>query len=210
MKIPSKVDNLTMEMYIKLLKIEELEIDETAVENVEVERSEMIVSLLTGLTREQINDLPLWRTEAYFREISYLRNSKPTNKIKKTLFINGKRYRVCRSEKDMNANQFTITETLREDSINNLNRLGAVIYMRHQYFKKPMFTESGFSFLSKEILKQKVKNVYGALFFYSVRLNLSNPIFLTYSQKEMRLVRERIRQIESRLMVLKTNTVGTT
>lgn len=201
-RIPISVNSLTLEQYVKFKEIETAETDNVVM-------ATRLLSLLTGLTEEQLDDLPIWKTEHLFKQIGNLRSTNPNRRVKRTLWIKGKRYEVCKSEKHLNTNQLTIADTLQVDSLKHLHLLAATIYMRYPLFGKKRFDSKTFTDLAEEMKKQKVGKVLGAVFFYSNRLKLTKLKIQDYSQKAMTEIEKRMVEVEHILEELRIDTGGT-
>lgn len=188
MNIPTSVNQLTLNQFVKLKQIEDTELTS-------FEKGEQILSLVSGLTIEQINDLKLWKLDYYFKRIALLRASQPNTKVNKWLFIKGKLYRLVKSEKHLNTNQFTAADTFAIDAVANFNKLAAIIYTH-----KGKFTDESFEELSNYFANCKVGKIYGAVFFYSNRFKHSKVISDFYFQQSMKVIKERLMEIKNKNM----------
>lgn len=188
MKIPNSINKLTLKQFIQLTEIEQSELSD-------FEKGEQILSLVSGLSLHEINNLPIWKVNNYFKQIAVLRASKPNLNVKKWLFVKGKLYRLTKDEFHLNTNQFTAADTFNADTINNFNKLAAVIYERYKLFGKSEFTDESFRELSEYFSNCKVGRIYGAVFFYSVKFKTLKVSLGQSSLKQNQKIVQHIREI---------------
>lgn len=206
MRIPNSVNKLPLRTYIALNRLETAQIDS---EFPEEERAEKILSLITGMTIEQIHELPWYKLEYYYLRLAILRGSAPNKRVKKTIWVKGKRYRVTKDEKHLNTNQFTIADTFNYKAIEHANKLAGVVYLRHKLFSKPKFDGDSFNDFCEDLLDCKTGKVIGAVFFYTNKFNLLKRNSLTYSLQSMEKIVERMAEIRERSTNLGINMDGT-
>jgi len=135
-----------------------------------------LITLFTGLTSGQIDDLPLKKVENFTHRIGFLISDyndliegKSRIKPKKYLFIKGKLFKSILNADKLNTNQYTALKTFNPDT--QLNDVCSVIFTPLSGFDKTKTKE--ISELFKEV---KVKKVYGAVFFYTNELKKRNKI----------------------------------
>jgi len=209
-RIPRSVNKLTLEQYSKLRAIESEKINTEDDSEVEVTRATKILSMLTGIEVDFIErKMPTGEVEHYFKQIADLRATVPTTKVKKILWIGGKRYKICKSEKQMNANQFTAADTYRVNHVSNYHLLAAIVYMDCPIFGKHQFNENGFDDLAEKMKQQKVGDVFGAVFFYSNVLTNLRRTTLNFIKSQKEILQERLAEVEQGLKDIGINTDGT-
>ena len=158
------------------------------------------VSLITGLSIEEINELPLWKLEFYFRQIAILRNSQPSKKLHKTIWLNGRMLKAITSDKDLNTNQYITAKHLQNNEVSSYPFLCAVIYCPAKLFSQPKFDSKLFEVIAKDFESVKVGKVYGALFFCIKLLNnLKRQQELLLSNQAKTIIRI-LREEQVRLM----------
>lgn len=166
--IPSTVNKLTLETYQRLKQVQVKPMDEA-------DRPAKLLSVVTGLSLTEIDNLPIWKLTELYGQMGVLLKSQPTKRIKKRIWIKGKRYSPCLTIEELNTNQYTSFKTFQQNELANYHNLASIIYLNKSVFGKASFDESKVNELSKLFLKQKVGKVFGALFFYSNELTkLSN------------------------------------
>jgi len=161
----------------------------------EYDRPAKLLSVVTGLSLTEIDNLPIWKLTELYGQMSVLLKSQPTKRIKKRIWINGKRYSPCLTIEELNTNQYTSFKTFQQNELANYHNLASIIYLNKPVFGKASFDESKVNELSKLFLKQKVGKVFGALFFYSNELTkLSNSSIhsLAHSQE---IIKDRIEEM---------------
>lgn len=187
-RIPSTVNKLTLETYQRLKQVQVKPMDEA-------DRPAKLLSVVTGLSLTEIDNLPIWKLTELYGQMSVLLKSQPTKRIKKRIWINGKRYSPCLTIEELNTNQYTSFKTFQQNELANYHNLASIIYLNKPVFGKASFDESKVNELSKLFLKQKVGKVFGALFFYSNELTkLSNSSIhsLAHSQE---IIKDRIEEM---------------
>lgn len=189
-RIPSTVNKLTLETYQRLKQVQVKPMDEA-------DRPAKLLSVVTGLSLTEIDNLPIWKLTELYGQMSVLLKSQPTKRIKKRIWINGKRYSPCLTIEELNTNQYTSFKTFQQNELANYHNLASIIYLNKPVFGKASFDESKVNELSKLFLKQKVGKIFGALFFYSNELTkLSNNSLhsLAHSQD---IIKDRIEEMAS-------------
>lgn len=153
-----------------------------------LDKANKLLSIISGKSLSEIEAYDLSTLDFLYKRLAVLRATKPSMKVKKTLWVNGKRFKLIKSEKNLNANQFVVWETYNENTIRNYNKLAAVIYLRHKAFTKPKFTDEGFAEAQELFLGAKVGQIFGALFFCRVRLSKLKADSLLYTKEaEMKI-----------------------
>lgn len=181
MKIPKKVDKLTVVQYGRFIECERSNMDE-------IDKANKLLSIVTGKTLDEIESLDLSTLDFHYRKLSVLRASTPSGKINKVLWIKGKRFRLVKSERHLNTNQFTMWETHANNPIRNYNKLAACIYLRHKPFTKPTFHKDDFAEVAELFSTCTVGQLFGALFFCKVRLEKLKQTSQAYlSQAEIEI-----------------------
>lgn len=163
MRIPRHVDKLTVAKYSRFIEVERSNMDA-------LDKANKLLSILNGKSLNEIEAYDLSTLDYLYKKLAVLRSTTPSMKVKRTVWVDGKRFRLIKSEKHLNANQFVTWETYNENPIRNYNKLAAVIYLRHKLFTKPKFTSDVFAEAQETFLKAKVGQVFGALFFCRVKL----------------------------------------
>ena len=199
MRIPLSVDNLTLEQYIELKKIESSNLDE-------IDKGTQILSLVSGISLDEIDTMPAFKLEGYGLRLSRLRNSKPTQKINRYLWIDGKRYKAMESEHKMSFNQFTSADTFATNELSNYHLLAAVVYVHSPLFGKS--THDDLIDKSNVFLKQKVKDVFGAVFFCSNRLETLKEDSKRYLKRSEKLIADRWIEMKKEVSRLNLNMDG--
>lgn len=202
-RIPRTVNKLTLKQYISLKKIEAENIDDT-------EKADKIINLLTGIDLDFITSkMPLGQLEHYYKQVADLRDSIPSRKINSVIWIDGKRYKLAKDEKQLNTNQFVITETYRVNHLENYHLLAAAVYMDCPLFGKHEFNDNGFHDLAERMLTQKVGKVFGGIFFYSNVLKTLRQTTQNFINKQENLIAERMAEVERGLRDIGVNMDGT-
>lgn len=204
MRIPRFLNNLTLKQYVDFRKIETKQYED------EAERVEDWIELFTGLSKEQVRELPIYKVQLLATQIGRLRNTPLNTRVNKTIWIKGKRYKCVKNEYHLNTNQLVSAETFRLSTLDNYHRLAAIVYMRAKYFKEPVFDSKNFEDLAKEYLNVKVGKIFGAVFFYSKRLIRLRTISQHYLKSSLTQITEREKEIEQQLKSLGIDTDGTT
>lgn len=187
-RIPSTVNKLTLETYQRLKQVQVMPMDEA-------DRPAKLLSVVTGLSLTEIDNLPIWKLTELYGQMGVLLKSQPTKRIKKRIWIKGKRYSPCLTIEELNTNQYTSFKTFQQNELANYHNLASIIYLNKPWFGKSNFDESKVNELSKLFLKQKVGKVFGALFFYSnelTKLNNSSLHSLLHSQE---IIKDRIQEM---------------
>lgn len=203
MKIPKSVNSLTLEQYKNFRKIELEPIDE-------LDKAVKLVNLLTGISIEVLEVMDDWKLKWYFKRLADLRATSPTTKIKKTLWIKGKRYQITKSEIHINTNRFVLSETYRANPIETYHLLAAAAYIDAPLFGVKKFNADKFHELAESMRSQKVGSVFGALFFYSVKLRESRENLENYSRSANQVIQKRMEEVERGLEAIGIDTAGTT
>jgi len=179
MRIPSKIDKLKVKDYIRFLDAERSRMDA-------LDKANKLLSIVTSKSLDYIENLDLSTLDYLYKKLAVLRASKPSMKVKKVIWVKGKRFRLVKSEKHLNANQFVTWETFNDDPIRNYNKLASVIYLRSPLLKKAKFTSDGFTENVELLMEAKVGQVFGALFFCRRKLEkLKNDSQLCTKEAEM-------------------------
>lgn len=187
-RIPSTVNNLTLETYQRLKQAQIKPMDEA-------DRPAKLLSVVTGLSLTEIDNLPIWKLTELYGQMGVLLKSQPTKRIKKRIWIKGKRYSPCLTIEELNTNQYTSFKTFQQNELANYHNLASIIYLNNPVFGKANFDESKVNELSKLFLKQKVGKVFGALFFYSnelTKLNEDSQASLMWSQT---IIKDRVAEM---------------
>ena len=100
----------------------------------EMERIERLISIVYGLTENEVNLLPLQKFNEYARECSFLltENEIP-GKPKRYIKVNGKKYRIIYYPSDLQYRQYVEVLTFAEKPIENMHLIMASIVKPIKY-----------------------------------------------------------------------------
>jgi hypothetical protein len=192
MRIPKSVNKLDLKTFIKLRDIEASDLES-------FDKGQAVLSLVTGLSDSQIEELPLWKLDHYFKQVAVLRNSKPNLRVKRFILMGWKLYTTTKNEKHLNTNQFVTTDHYATDSVANMAKIAAVLYKRVTFFGLK-FTQYSFEELTSHFEKKRIGSYYGAVFFYSNKLKASRANLDFYNRRAKETIRIHLEEIK--------NTVG--
>jgi hypothetical protein len=206
MGVPTSLNKLTLK---QLIKFEQLKALPASNSDAIIRRADKQLACVTGLSMAEIENLPYWKHELYFKQLASLNADKPKVKVKKVIWVKGKRYKYFKSEKDLNANQYTAFKTYQENSIANIHKCGSIAYLRSPLFGKTRFKAEDCEQIANDLLDQKVSKVYGAVFFCMNELeslSLISQASLMIAEME---IQSHKKQMFKDLEALGVNTDGT-
>jgi len=196
------VSQLTLNQLIRFQLIEKSQLDN-------FEKSLRLLTIVTGQKYTEIESLPLKQLNKLLIKLSFIRATTPSKKLFKTIWLKGKRYKLIKDEFEMNANQYTMIKNLQENTIENYNRLAAIVYLRSPLFKKSFYDSEGQKEFSEQILKMPVKKVFGALFFYSKQSEIWKQTLEQSLASQHQVIQSHMIEIYNHLEALGKSTDGT-
>lgn len=155
------LSNLTVDEYQLLYSIHKAEGDD-------VDKSVDLVSILTGKTREEVNDMPIYEYREKSREISVIFSgpaepAKPKQKIK----IYGKSYRVCLNPRNISAGQYIdLQHFLKGNMIENLHKIMACLVVPYKFWGVGKYDGANHELIAEGILNCKFSDIHGTCVFF--------------------------------------------
>lgn len=155
------LSNLTVDEYQLLYSIHKSDGDD-------VDKSIQLVSILTGKTRAEVEDMPLDEFRNKSREISVIfsgpaETAKPKQKIK----IYGKTYRVCLNPRKITAGQYIdLQHFLKGNMIENLHKIMACLVVPYKFWGTGKYDGANHELIAEGILDCKFSDIHGTCVFF--------------------------------------------
>lgn len=166
-----------------------------------MDREYKLLSICAGISEDKAMSIPNGKVIEMFRKMNKLKLTEPSKKVKPYMSIGWRPYKaiVMPSELEalMSANQFTTAITYSkttESSIENLHRLLALIYTPYYPFTKPKIAENQGK-LAKTMLKAKIGDVYGVVFFYSIVSPKLQEAFQQFSHQNDQVIMNHLKEM---------------
>jgi hypothetical protein len=175
------INDLTLSQFAKFREVEKSKLSDT-------DKALKLASIITDKSLNDIEDLPGYKLETLLTKVAFVRQSKLSDRIKKVIWIKGKRYKLVKSAKHLSTNQYTAFKTYQQNNLANYHNLASIIYMRCPLFMKPYFDYENRAELAENFKSIKVGKVFGSLFFYSKTFRkLRDDSLLSLSQSKAKI-----------------------
>ena len=183
MKYDTRIENLTVGQYQDLYKIHTSQDDD-------IDKAIASVSILTGLPRWDVEELPMPEFTAMSREISVLfSNPVVKEKVVKSVKVNGKKYSVILDPKKLCAGQYIdLQHFLKQNMVENIHKLMACIIVpakRWPWDDKPKYDGENHEKIAEGIQNLSYIEIYSTCLFFSKLWNSSIKAIGTYLIREM-------------------------
>lgn len=133
--------------------------------------------IITGLTEQQIDSLPIDELKALRKQLGFLDNDIPQKALPKYIETNGKRYKIVYDVKKMPAARYIESKVFSKDNVANLHKIAASMVMpqvKNWYgaWVTAKYDASDHEVYANDLALAKFVDIYSPLvFFYQVYRN---------------------------------------
>lgn len=183
--IPSSVKDITISQFMRCVDI----YNTPGIDL--LDREILILSELTGKPEEYFTSMDIGELKKLFRKVPILSiDGLKDVRFNKQLLLNGWLYKAVYDPSEVNVALYRDLKTYIDKGIDkNLHKILACIY--RPVFRK--YTSAEHKKTSELMLKQKIGNVTGAVFFYSDLLKRLNRPIQTYLKEKLTLIETSLR-----------------
>jgi hypothetical protein len=140
------------------------------------------VSLLTGLTREDVYEMTLPEFNSICREAAKVFTDCKPGKPQRSARVGKGRYTIIYNARDLTSGDYISIQTwLKEGVVDNMHRIFACLLKPKLFTKKPPHPE-----LSEQIQEMNFKTVQASCVFFSTLYNASIKALAGYLESEMK------------------------
>lgn len=174
------LSNLTVDEYQLLYSIHKADGDDD-------DKSIQIVSIITGKTRIEVEEMPLVDFRDKKREISVIFSgpaepAKPKAKIK----IYGKTYRVCLNPRKITAGQYIdLQHFLKGNMIENLHKIMACLVVPYKFWGNGKYDGANHEMIAEGLLNCKFSDIHGTCVFFLMLWSSSIKAIAPFLSREI-------------------------
>jgi hypothetical protein len=184
MNLPKRFEDLTLKQYIDLIELDK-DLNLTV-----IEKAVKKLSILSGKAIEDIESLDFKKLFYYLAKVKFT-NEPPENiAFKKSFIIGFRKYVATTNLQEMKPAQLIDFAALQKAN-KPLNDLLAVMYKRSG--KEYDYKEH--EKISKELLKAKVSDCLGLVFFYLNFFKKCEPLIVQFLEKQQSIIKEGMKGI---------------
>lgn len=133
--------------------------------------------IITGLTEQQIDSLPIDELKALRKQLGFLDNDIPQKALPKYIDANGKRYKIVYNVKKMPAARYIESKVFSKDNVANLHKIAASMVIPQQKnwlgrWVDAKYDASDHEIYATDLALSKFVDIYSPLvFFYHLYRN---------------------------------------